>query len=87
MDYISNYRSKLLSGDDQSDHYKSSASLDSSVNKSEDYNLDVNELFGNSEVQTKGGDPAKGRRYLLFTVVMVLLLSFYVSVNTNSQAI
>ena len=82
MDYISNYRQKLLNADD-SDHYKSSSSLDTSTNKSLDNMVDVDDLFGNAEVAKKGGDPAKGRRYLLFTVIMVVILSFYVIMNTN----
>ena len=48
--------------------------------------LAVQDMFGNTEVQTKG-DPVKGRRYLFFTIVMVLLLSFIVVMNTDENTL
>ena len=83
MELISNYKTKLLSGDDkESDNdYKSETSLATSFGGDVDYN----DLFGNADVATKSGAPVKGRKYLLFTIVMCVVLSIMVVLN-SSQA-
>ena len=84
MNLLKSYRSKQLSGDD---NYRSGDSLDSSASKSANYNLDIDDMFGNAEVMKKSADPVRGKRYLFFTLIMIIVLSFHVIINTNSQSI
>ena len=81
MELISNYKTKLLSGDDkESDNdYKSETSLATSFGGEVDYN----DLFGNADVMTKSGVPVKGRKYLLFTIIMCIVLSVMVVLNSS----
>ena len=83
MELISNYKTKLLSGDDkESDNdYKSETSLATSFNGEVDYN----DLFGNADVALKSGAPVKGRKYLLFTIVMCIFLSIMVVLNSSAE--
>ena len=82
MELISNYKTKLLSGDEkESDNdYKSETSLATSFGGEVDYN----DLFGNQDVATKSGAPVKGRKYLLFTIVMCIVLSVMVVLNSSA---
>ena len=43
---------------------------------------DYAELMGADEVDTKG-DPKRGRRYFWFNLIMILLLSFWVTWNSD----
>ena len=83
MELISNYKTKLLSGDDkESDNdYKSETSLATSLGQDVNYN----DLFGNADVATKSGAPVKGRKYLLFTLVMCIVLSVMVVMNSSTE--
>ena len=83
MELFSNYKTKLLQGDDkESDNdYKSETSLATSLGGDVDYN----DLFGNTDVAVKSGAPVKGRKYLLFTVVMCIVLSIMVVLNSSSE--
>ena len=84
MEFISNYKTKLLNGDDnQSDNdYRSETSLATSYPGEIDYN----DLFGNADVAVKSGAPVKGRKYLLFTIVMCIVLSIMVVMNSSADA-
>ena len=46
--------------------------------KSDAQGVDVDLLLGATEVATKGGAPKKGRRYMTFTILMVIILSSFV---------
>ena len=44
------------------------------------------DMFGrDTDVEDKGGDPVKGRRYLIFTVLMVIILSVMVITNSGGS--
>ena len=43
---------------------------------------DYAELMGNEEVDTKG-DPARGRRYFFFNLIMIIMLSLWVLWNSD----
>ena len=79
MDSIQNIKSRFGGGD--SDDYKSEATLNSS---DQSMQLDFNDVLGNPEVQQKG-DPAKGRRYLFFNVIMIIFLSIIVISNAKDK--
>ena len=83
MELISNYKTKLLQGDEkESDNdYKSETSLATSLGGEVDYN----DLFGNADVALKSGAPVKGRKYLFFTVIMCIFLSVMVCLNSSSE--
>ena len=49
---------------------------------SDDKVPDYAELMGADEVDTKG-DPKRGRRYFWFNLIMILLLSFWVTWNSD----
>ena len=85
MELISNYKTKLLSGDekDSDNDYKSETSMATSTIGDMDYN----DLFGNPEVMTKSGAPVKGRKYLIFTIVMCIVLSIMVVLNSGAETL
>ena len=41
-------------------------------------------MFGSTETE-KFGEPVKGKRYLYFTLVMIILLSLSVIYNTDAE--
>lgn len=47
----------------------------------------VQDMFGNQEVQKYNPNPVKGKRYLLFTVLMVIILSVVVIRNAHSTSL
>ena len=81
MELISNYKTKLLSGDekDSDNDYKSETTFTTSAAGE----VDINDLFGNSEVKVRQGAPVKGRKYLFFTIVMCIVLSVMVVLNSS----
>ena len=83
MELISNYKTKLLNADEkESDNdYKSETSLATSLGGEVDYN----DLFGNADVALKSGAPVKGRKYLFFTVIMCIVLSIMVCLNSSAE--
>ena len=83
MELLSNYKTKLLNADekDSDNDYKSETSMATSTIGDMDYN----DLFGNPEVMTRSGAPVKGRKYLFFTVVMCIVLSIMVVLNSGSD--
>ena len=82
MELISNYKTRLLNGEEkESDNdYKSETTIATSFGGEIDYN----DLFGNSDVALKTGAPVKGRKYLLFTIVMCIVLSVMVCLNSSA---
>ena len=40
-------------------------------------------MFGNNEVKKYNANPVKGKRYLLFTIIMVIFLSVLVIKNAR----
>uniref|UniRef100_A0A7S3FWK3 Uncharacterized protein n=1 Tax=Strombidium rassoulzadegani TaxID=1082188 RepID=A0A7S3FWK3_9SPIT len=87
MDYLSNYKSKLLGGSENDDNnYQDSSRLDTSLNKSVSDLGDFDGVFG-EEVKRKDSDPSRGRKYLLFSFLMVILLSLQVIMHSSSQEI
>ena len=46
----------------------------------------MQDMFGNDEVLTKT-KPVKGRKYLIYTVVMTIFLSILVLMNVDEKAI
>ena len=44
-------------------------------------------MFGNQEVTKYNPNPAKGRRYLLFTILMVIILSIIVIRNAHTTSL
>ena len=76
MELFSNYKTKLLTGEekDSDNDYKSETSMATSTQGDMDYN----DLFGNTEVNYRSGAPVKGRKYLLLTIVMCIFLSVLV---------
>ena len=83
MELISNYKTKLLSGEEKEDDkdFKSETSLASSLGGDVNYN----DLFGNADVALRSGAPVKGRKYLIFTVIMCIVLSIMVVFNSSAE--
>ena len=49
--------------------------------------IDMNEMLGNSEVETRSNNVSKGRAYLIFTIFMCCLLSIMVvKKNMNNSS-
>ena len=46
--------------------------------------VDVDLLLGATEVATKGGPPKKGKRYMVFTILMIIILSLVVVYNAET---
>ena len=74
MDAITNYTQRLLEGYDNKSDDMQSENSDNTVRSQ----IAVQDMFGNNEVETFNSNPVKGKRYLWFTVLMVLILSFVV---------
>ena len=82
MELISNYKTKLLSGEEkEDDDFKSETSLATSLGGDVNYN----DLFGNADVALRSGAPVKGRKYLFFTVIMCIILSIMVVLNSSAE--
>lgn len=79
MESIQNIKSRF--GGQDGDDYMSEATLNSS---DQSMQLDFNDVLGNPEVQQKG-DPVKGRRYLIFNVIMIIILSVIVITNAKDK--
>ena len=82
MELFSNYKTKLLNAEDQSDNdYQS----ETSIAESTPGDMDYNDLFGNNDTVYKSGDPSKGRKYLIFTLIMCIVLSVTVVMNSSES--
>ena len=80
MDYISSYKQSLM-GEQQTEDQDSNY-LDTSMNQSEANVADFDDLFG-ADIKKKNKNVAKGTKYLLFCVIMVVLLSIQVVLNST----
>ena len=68
----------MLDGYDEKEDDNQSDTSRTTVGNS---NLAMQDMFGNNEVETYNPNPVKGRRYLCFTIFMVIILSFMVVEN------
>ena len=73
MDFIQKSQ-KFLSQDGRDDHDDDFRSDATSTNDP----IDMNDMLGNPEVETRSNNVSKGRAYLIFTIFMCCLLSFMV---------
>lgn len=68
---------------DSDDNYQNSdMTSNMSVKSDNGPGVDVDLLLGATEVQTKGGPPKKGKRYMAFTILMIIILSSVVVYDT-----
>ena len=56
---------------------------DLSVGSTMRSNIAVQDMFGNPEVEKYKANPVKGKKYLAFTIFMVIVLSIVVINNSN----
>jgi hypothetical protein len=47
----------------------------------------VQDMFGNPEVEKYNANPVKGKKYLAFTILMVIILSVVVINNAHTTSI
>ena len=82
-DQLTTYTAKLMDGQDK----KSQGDMsDTSMASSVMTRQGAQDMFGrDTDVEDKGGDPVKGRRYLIFTVLMVVILSVMVITNSGGS--
>lgn len=50
-------------------------------------NIAVQDMFGNQEVEKYNANPVKGKKYLAFTILMVIILSVVVIRNAHSTSL
>ena len=79
LDAMTNYTQRLLDGYDKGSDLNESMNSDDTMKS----HIAVQEMFGNAEVSTHSGTPVKGRRYLFFTVLMVIILSIVVVMDAR----
>lgn len=79
LDAMTNYTQRLLDGYDKGSDLNESMNSDDTMKS----HIAVQEMFGNAEVSTHSGTPVRGRRYLFFTVLMVIILSIVVVMDAR----
>ena len=67
--------------DQESEDDNQNGNLDTSMESSANANVDI---FGEASLKYKG-KPVQGRRYLAFTVIMIILLSIYIVLTRPSE--
>lgn len=75
FDVVTSYTQKLLDGYDNKSEAGMSENSNGSTMRS---NIAVQDMFGNEEVTKFSSNPKKGKKYLIFTIFMVVVLSFVV---------
>ncbi len=84
VDAITSYTQKLLEGyENKSEANGSDQSIESTMRST----VAVQDMFGNPEVQKHNPNPIKGKKYLAFTIIMVIILSFVVINNAKITSI
>lgn len=84
VDAITSYTQKLLEGyENKSEANNSEASNETTLRSS----IAVQDMFGAEEVARYNKNPVKGKRYLIFTVFMVIILSGVVIYNSKNTTL
>jgi len=84
VDVITSYTQKLLDGyENKSDGNVSDQSFSSNMRST----IAVQDMFGNPEVEKYNPNPVKGKKYLAFTIIMVIFLSVLVIMNPHGQSL
>lgn len=84
FDAVTSYTQKLLDGyENKSDANGSEQSVGSTMRST----IAVQDMFGNQEVAKFNPNPVKGKKYLAFTVLMVIILSFVVIKNAHTTSL
>ena len=82
MDYISNYKSKLLDKSEEDDN--SSVNTENTSMRDGTAGPDIQDMFGNPEVE-RHAKPVKGERYLIFTIIMLIVLVIMVKIKEGDK--
>lgn len=82
MDFVSSYKQNLTRKAAEDDDYVSDADSQLRSQISDQDVPDYATLMGADDVDTKG-DPVRGRRYFLFNLFMIIILSGYVMIFSD----
>ena len=75
LDQLTSYTQKLLDGYEEESDGNLSDTSNTTAGHSQ---VAAQDMFGNNEVERHNANPKKGRRYLCFTIIMVIVLSWMV---------
>ena len=84
FDQLTSYTQKLLEGYENRSDDNMSETSQATAGQS---NIAIQDMFGNNEVETKNPNPVRGKKYLIFTIFMVIVLSFMVVRNDSTSVL